>query len=65
MRLEQVQDMSLLHFLNDVLTTIKVLCLYSQMINTQQYICNKLGYFIDFQYLYMAKHKDENHVEIS
>ncbi len=25
----------------------------------------KLGYFIDFQYLYMTKHKDENHVEIS
>ena len=25
----------------------------------------KLGYFTDFQYLYMAKHKDKNHVEIS
>ena len=45
MRLEQVQDMSLLHFLNDVLTTIKVLCLYSQMINTQQYTCNKIRIF--------------------
>lgn len=64
MRQARMEDMSFIHFPNDLLITSRLFDSVRKLLSINNIYAIKLGYSTDFQYLYMAKHKDKNHVEI-